>query len=57
MRAGADIIPTITVVREWDQPHRVAQSGRGDELRALMDQLDTLDAAFAAHELIARPDA
>ncbi len=57
VRAGADIIPTITVVREWDQPHRVAQSGRGDELRALIDQLATLDAAFAAHELIARQDA
>ncbi len=52
IRDGADIIPKITVLREWDVPRRVADSQRGDELRATMGQLDRLIGAYEAHEIV-----
>jgi fructose-1,6-bisphosphatase-3 len=48
---GADIIPSITVVREWDPPKRVADSQRGRRLQAVIEQLERLIAAYRDHEL------
>jgi fructose-1,6-bisphosphatase III len=54
---GADIIPSITVVREWDRPKTVADSQRGRRLRADIEQLERLIVAYRNHELRERPSA
>jgi fructose-1,6-bisphosphatase-3 len=48
---GADIIPGITVVREWDRPRRVADSQRGRRLRSVIAQLERLVEAYRNHQL------
>lgn len=48
---GADIIPSITVVREWDRSKTVADSQRGRRLRADIKQLERLIVAYQTHEL------
>ena len=48
---GADIIPSITVVREWDRPRRVADSQLGRRLRSVIRQLERLVEAYRNHEL------
>jgi fructose-1,6-bisphosphatase-3 len=52
---GADIIPSITVVRQWDRPKTVADSQRGRRLRANIRQLERLTVAYRNHELRERP--
>jgi fructose-1,6-bisphosphatase III len=53
---GADIIPSITVVREWDRPKRVADSQRGRRLRSTIVQLERLVEAYRNHELREQPE-
>ena len=48
---GADIIPSITVVREWDRPKTVAESQRGRRIRSIIEQLERLITAYRNHEL------
>ncbi len=48
---GSDIVPTITLVREWTEPKRVSDSLRGDELRRSMEYLDNLIKAYKSNEL------
>jgi fructose-1,6-bisphosphatase III len=48
---GADIIPSITVVREWERPKRVADSQRGRHLRQTIRLLEQLIDAYRNHEL------
>ena len=48
---GADIIPSITVVREWDRPKTVADSQHGRRIRSTIEQLERLIAAYRNHEL------
>jgi fructose-1,6-bisphosphatase III len=48
---GADIIPGITVVREWDQPRRVADSRRGRHVRHVMANLENLIEAYRNNDL------
>jgi fructose-1,6-bisphosphatase III len=48
---GADIIPSITVVREWERPRRLADSQRGRRLRSRILQLEHLVEAYRNHEL------
>ena len=52
---GADIIPSITVVRQWDRPKTVADSQRGRRLRTTIEQLERLIAAYRNHEFRERP--
>jgi len=54
---GADIIPSITVVREWDRPQTVADSQRGRRIRSIVKQLERLIAAYRNHEISERPTA
>ena len=56
VRDGADIIPKITVLKEWSAPKRIADSGRGDELRARIGQLERLIAAYESHEVLPRDE-
>ena len=51
---GADIIPSITVVREWSEPKRVADSRRGRNLRCAISQLELLIAAYRNNDLYQR---
>jgi len=51
VRDGVDIIPTITVVREWDRPRRVADTERGNEIRAEIALLERLVAAYRTNAL------
>jgi fructose-1,6-bisphosphatase-3 len=48
---GADIIPSITVVREWDPPRRVADSQRGRYLVQAIKLLEELIEAYRNNEL------
>lgn len=51
IRDGDDIIPSITVVREWAEPKRVADSKRGRELRHAIQVLEKLIDAYHNNEL------
>jgi fructose-1,6-bisphosphatase-3 len=46
---GSDIIPTVTPVRMWDVPKRIADSQRGAELRQIAGTLERLVAAYRAN--------
>ncbi|RFC44923.1 MAG: 6-bisphosphatase-3 [Verrucomicrobia bacterium] len=48
---GSDIVPTITLVREWTEPKRVSESLRGDEIRRSMEYLENLIKAYKSNEL------
>ena len=43
---GDDIVPTRTVVREWEEPRRVADSQRGRVLGFAMERLERLIEAY-----------
>jgi fructose-1,6-bisphosphatase-3 len=51
---GADIIPSITVVREWERPKRVADSQRGRYLRQVISLLEELIQAYRSNDLLQR---
>jgi fructose-1,6-bisphosphatase-3 len=51
VRDGVDIIPTLSVVREWDPPRRVADTERGTEIRAEVALLERLIEAYRSNEL------
>ena len=51
VRDGVDIIPTTTVVRQWDRPRRVADTERGNEIRAEIALLERLVAAYRTNAL------
>jgi fructose-1,6-bisphosphatase III len=51
IRDGADIIPSIMVVREWDPPKTVADSKRGQDLRRNIAALERLIEAYRRNEL------
>ncbi len=51
VRDGVDIIPTTAVVRQWDRPRRVADTERGEEIRAEIGLLERLIAAYRTHAL------
>ncbi|HEY1559017.1 MAG TPA: fructose-bisphosphatase class III [Kofleriaceae bacterium] len=48
---GADIIPTVSDVAVYDRPRAVADTERGDELRAEISALEALIAAFECNEV------
>jgi fructose-1,6-bisphosphatase-3 len=49
---GADIIPSITVVREWDRPKRVADSRRGRRIKSRIKDLERLIEAYRNNDLL-----
>ena len=51
VRDGADIIPSITVLREWVTPKLVADSKRGRDLIHAITHLERLVVAYRNHEL------
>ena len=49
---GADIIPSITVVRKWDTPKRVSDSQRGRRIKAKIKELERLIEAYQNNDLL-----
>ena len=48
---GVDIIPTISVVREYDPPRRIGDTERGAETRAEIELLERLVQAYRRNKL------
>ena len=48
---GADIVPSRTMVREWDEPRHVADSQRGRQVRFAIKRLEQLVEAYRNREL------
>lgn len=51
VRDGVDIIPKVSVVREWTPPRRVEDTEQGDEIRSEIALLEQLAAAYQANKL------
>ncbi len=51
VKDGVDIIPEITEVRRWDKPRRVADTERGEEIRAQIALLQKLVEAYRGNDL------
>ncbi|MDX1982764.1 MAG: fructose-bisphosphatase class III [Bryobacteraceae bacterium] len=51
IRDGVDIVPSVTVVREWGQPRRMADTERGEQIRAEIRTLERLVEAYRRNEL------
>ena len=51
VRDGVDIIPSITTVRSWEQPRRMAETERGAEFRGEISLLERLIWAYQHNAL------
>ena len=47
---GVDIIPTTTVIKNWDRPRRIADTERGADIRARVELLEKLVRAHRTRE-------
>jgi fructose-1,6-bisphosphatase-3 len=48
---GSDIIPSITPIRTWETPKRIADSQNGAELRQVIGVLETLVSAYQSNAI------
>lgn len=51
VRDGVDIIPAIQVIRQWQPPHRVADTETGAQVRSAMAMLERLLTAYQCNKL------
>jgi fructose-1,6-bisphosphatase-3 len=51
IRDGVDIIPSVTVIRAWDKPRRMADTERGKRWRCEIDMLERLIEAYRKNDL------
>lgn len=51
VRDGVDIIPTTTVIRQWDPPRKVAQTETGEAIRCEIALLERLVEAYRCNRL------
>jgi fructose-1,6-bisphosphatase-3 len=51
VREGVDIVPQVTVIREWTPPRRVADTERGQEMRYMIKNLERLIEAYRGNEI------
>jgi fructose-1,6-bisphosphatase-3 len=51
IRDGVDIIPSISVVRAWTPPRRMADTERGEQFRFGIEQLERLIEAYRNNDL------
>jgi fructose-1,6-bisphosphatase III len=51
IKDGVDIIPSITEVRKWDKPRRIADTERGAQLRIEIEMLEKLVEAYRSNSL------
>jgi fructose-1,6-bisphosphatase III len=50
VRDGVDIVPEVSVLRQWERPRRIADTERGDEIRRMIAQLERLARAYHANQ-------
>jgi fructose-1,6-bisphosphatase-3 len=51
IRQGVDIVPSVTLIREWGAARKVADTERGKEMRYTMQMLERLAEAYRCNEL------
>ncbi len=51
LREGVDIVPEVSIIKEWPKPRRLADTERGRELRNQMDMLQWLIDAYKSNRL------
>jgi fructose-1,6-bisphosphatase-3 len=51
VRHGKDIVPSVTVIRQWDKPRKMADTERGKEFRCQIDLLERLIEAYRGNKL------
>ncbi len=51
VRDGVDIVPTVSIIREWDKPRRLGDTERGKELRCQIETLEWLIEAYRTNRL------
>ncbi len=51
VRDGVDIVPSVSVVREWDQPRRMADTERGEQFRCEIEMLERLIELYRNNDL------
>lgn len=51
VRDGVDIVPSVSVVREWDRPRRMADTERGDQFRCDITMLERLIELYRNNDL------
>ena len=51
VRDGVDIVPSITSVRQWDRPRRMADTERGEQFRCDIAMLERLIELYRNNEL------
>lgn len=51
VRDGVDIVPSVTVVREWDRPRRMADTERGEQFRCDITMLERLIELYRNNDL------
>jgi fructose-1,6-bisphosphatase-3 len=51
VRNGVDIVPSVTVIRTWDKPRRMADTERGKEFRCQIDMMERLIDAYRNNDL------
>ncbi len=51
VRDGVDIVPSVTVVREWDHPRRMADTERGEQFRCDIAMLERLIELYRNNDL------
>jgi len=57
IRDGVDIVPSVSDVRTWPEPRRVADTERGAEFRCQIEWLERLVSAYQSNDLRQRPGA
>jgi len=55
VRDGVDIIPSVSVVREWTPPRRMADTERGTQFRCEIELLERLIEAYRHNDLRQSP--
>ena len=51
VRDGIDIVPSVSVIREWDQPRRMSDTERGEQFRCDIEMLERLIELYRNNEL------
>jgi fructose-1,6-bisphosphatase-3 len=52
VRSGVDIIPELSVVREWPRTRKIGDTDRGDEIRGEIHMLKKLVEAYQTREIV-----
>lgn len=51
VREGIDIVPSVSVIREWDRPRRMADTERGEQFRCDIEMLERLIELYRNNDL------